>query len=101
METETIFGFLATATGITVASVGLPIQLLKNYKRKSVEGLSLVFWVLAYINGWCWFTYAIVKMQPDIYLIIANIPGLTFMTILLTQFVVYSKNKTIKTFNKD
>ncbi len=93
MEAETILGFVATATGIIVASVGLPIQLLKNYKRKSVEGLSLIFWVLAYVNGWCWFTYAIVKNQPDFFLIVANIPGLIFMTVLLTQFVIYSRNR--------
>ena len=91
MELESMLGFLATATGITVASVGLPMQLIKNYKRKSVEGLSLVFWILAYINGWCWVAYASVKVKPDFFLIIANIPGLFFLTILFLQFYIYTK----------
>ena len=93
MNTETILGFVATTTGITVASVGLPMQLLKNFKRKSVEGLSLVFWVLAYINGWCWVAYASAKIQPDYFLIIANIPGLFFLTILFIQFYIYTKKR--------
>lgn len=93
MDLEIILGFIATTTGITVASVGLPIQLLKNYKRKSVEGLSLVFWVLAYINGWCWLSYASLKVHPDFFMIIANIPGLFFLTVLFLQFYIYTRKR--------
>jgi uncharacterized protein with PQ loop repeat len=85
-------GGAATAMGIIVALVGLPAQIIKNYKNKSTKGLSLSFWLLAYINCWFWLSYGSVKDIPDWFIIIANIPFLLFASIILFQFFLYRKH---------
>ena len=82
-------GGAATAMGIIVALVGLPAQIVKNYKNKSTKGLSISFWLLAYINCWLWLSYGSMKAVPDWYIIIANIPFLCFASIILFQFILY------------
>jgi uncharacterized protein with PQ loop repeat len=86
------FGTAATVMGIIVAIVGLPAQIIKNYKNKSTKGLSISFWLLAYINCWLWLTYGSTMDIPDLYIIIANIPFLFFTSIILFQFFLYRKN---------
>ena len=89
MTIEDILGTAACCMGVIVALVGLPIQIVKNYRRKSVEGISIVFWVLVYLNGWLWLAYGYSMSDIDWYLIAANAPGLFFVSILLIQFYMY------------
>jgi len=94
MTLENILGTAACCMGVSVALVGLPIQILKNYRRKSVEGISFAFWILAYLNGWLWTAYASSKIAIDWYMIAANIPGLFFTSVLLFQFYKYRNRGT-------
>lgn len=89
MTAEQFFGTGAMVLGVLGGFIGLPLQILKNWKRKSVEGLSLTFWVIVYTNTWFWVLYAVSKDKTDWYLIVANMPGLVFVSVLLGQFVWY------------
>ncbi|MCC6354275.1 MAG: PQ-loop repeat-containing protein [Verrucomicrobiae bacterium] len=89
MTAEQFFGTGAMVLGFVGGCIGLPVQLLKNWQRKSVEGLSLTFWVILYTNVWFWLLYAFSKVQTDWYLVVANVPGLVFISVLLGQFAWY------------
>jgi len=93
MSIESIMGVAACSACIAIALVGLPIQVYKNYKRKSVKGLSLVFWVLCYVNGWLWVGYGYSKSIIDWYMIAANIPGIFIVSFLFFQFYIYSGDR--------
>ncbi len=89
MTAEQFFGTGAMALAVLGGFIGLPMQIYKNWQRKSVAGLSLTFWTILYTNGWFWILYAFSKAQTDWYLVVANLPGLVFTSILLGQFLRY------------
>lgn len=91
MTAEQFFGTGAMVLGVLGGFIGLPMQIYKNWRRQSVEGLSLTFWVIVYTNVWFWILYAISKDKTDWYLIVANLPGLFFISVLLGQFAWYGK----------
>ena len=49
-----IVGFLTTTVAILVKVIGLPDQIKKIYKRKSTEGISTVFFLLAFVSYLLW-----------------------------------------------
>ncbi|HPA16949.1 MAG TPA: PQ-loop repeat-containing protein [Verrucomicrobiae bacterium] len=89
MTAEQFFGTGAMVLAVLGGFIGLPMQILKNWQRKSVAGLSLTFWMILYTNGWFWILYALSKDKVDWYLIIANLPGLFFISVMLGQFAWY------------
>lgn len=89
MSAEQFFGTGAMVLGVLGGCIGLPVQLYKNWQRKSCEGLSLTFWLILYTNVWFWVMYAFSKVQTDWYLFVANVPGLVFISVLLWQFGWY------------
>lgn len=89
MTAEQFFGTGAMTLAVLGGFIGLPMQIYKNWQRKSVAGLSLTFWLILYTNGWFWLLYAFSKEKTDWYLVVANMPGLVFVSILLGQFTWY------------
>lgn len=84
-------GILATVASLMIVVLGLPAQIIKNYHRKSCDGLapSLVYsacctYTLWSIYGWT---------KPDWFLAIAQTPGCVLVFVLLVQLKVYGRGR--------
>ena len=86
-----IVGFLTTTVAILVKVVGLPDQIKKIYMRKSTEGISTVFFLLAFVSYFLWTIHGI--FQKDNVLIIGQGAGMITTAIILAQIFVYRKKK--------
>ena len=89
MNIENVIGVAATTMGLIVACIGLPIQIIKNYKNKSTNGLSFSLWTLGLINGSLWLSYGFIKPRIDWFIVTSNIPGVFFTCVMLLQFYLY------------
>jgi uncharacterized protein with PQ loop repeat len=88
MNTETI-GLIATIITTIYTIFGLPSQLLKNYRNKSVEGVSLFMSIMLVFVFLSWVLYALAK--NDYYILISNTPGFIGSLVLVVQFYLYRK----------
>jgi uncharacterized protein with PQ loop repeat len=86
-----IIGFLTTIVAILVKVIGLPDQIKKIYKRKSTEGISTIFFILAFISYFLWTTHGI--FEKDNVLIIGQGVGMITTGIILAQIFTYRKKK--------
>ena len=86
-----IVGFFTTTVAILVKIVGLPDQIKKIYKRKSTEGISMIFFILAFLSYFLWTIHGI--FQKDNVLIIGQGAGMITTGIILTQIFIYRKKK--------
>lgn len=84
-----IIGLLTLIFGILVKVIGFPDQIIKNYKRKSTEGLSTKFIVLSVIVYLLWTIHGI--LQNDWVLIIGQGLGIVTTGFILFQIVLYRK----------
>ena len=86
---NSIIGIVATLASLIVIFFGLPAQILKNYRRKSTEGLSnnLIYSACSCYATWCLYGWT----KPDYFLIIAQTPGIILSLILLYQLFLYKK----------
>jgi uncharacterized protein with PQ loop repeat len=90
---ERIFGFLAVTSSFYAILIGLTFQVWNNYKRKSVEGFSLHFFISVYVLYFLWMSYGLSKRPIDYFLVMPNCFGLCIGAMLLYQFVVYRRPK--------
>ena len=86
-----IVGSLTLVVGILVKIIGLPDQIRKNYNRKSTEGLSTTFMILALISYSLWTLHGI--LRKDIVLIIGQGLGIFTTSIIIWQILKYRKKK--------
>lgn len=86
-----IIGTLTLIVGILVKLLGFPDQFLKNHKRKSTEGLSSVFIILAFISYLLWTLHGI--FQNDIVLIIGQGLGVLTTGAIVYQIIIYKPKK--------
>ena len=86
-----IVGFLTLVVGILVKIIGLPDQIKKNYNRKSTEGLSTTFMILALISYSLWTLHGI--LRKDIVLIVGQGLGIFTTSIIVWQIFKYRKKK--------
>ena len=84
-----IVGFLTTTVAILVKVIGLPDQIKKIYKRKSTEGISTVFFLLAFVSYLLWTIHGF--FQQDKVLIIGQGAGMITTAIILAQIFIYRK----------
>ena len=91
MATVEAVGLIATGVTLIYLGLGLPAQIIKNYKGKSVEGLSKFLYIALFLTAVSWITYAILK--PDYYILVSNIPGVIAGGIILIQFCLPSYSK--------
>jgi uncharacterized protein with PQ loop repeat len=89
MLTVDILGWLAMVSSILYLCFGLPMQIIKNYKKKSTQGLSLMLIVFCAITLVMWSLYAWHSNPIDWYILGANLPGFFFSLVLLFQFWLY------------
>lgn len=86
-----VVGFLTLVVGILVKVIGLPDQIRKNYNRKSTEGLSTTFMILALLSYSLWTLHGI--LRNDIVLIVGQGLGIFTTSIIIWQIFKYRKKK--------
>lgn len=84
-----IIGILATIASLTIVLLGLPAQIVKNYRRKSCDGLAPSLVYSACFSYTLWSLYGWTK--PDWFLAIAQTPGCVLALVLLFQLLIYGK----------
>lgn len=84
-----IIGFLTTIVAILVKVIGLPDQIKKIYNRKSTEGISTIFFILAFISYVLWTIHGF--FQKDNVLIIGQGAGMITTGVILAQIFFYRK----------
>jgi len=84
-----IVGAVTVIIGILVKLLGFPDQFLKNHRRKSTEGLSTIFFVLAFISYLFWTLHG--YFQKDWVLIIGQGMGVLTTGAIVYQIIVYRK----------
>lgn len=86
-----IIGILTVVIGILVKIIGFPDQFMKNYKRKSTEGLSSVFILLAFVSYILWTIHG--YLQNDLVLVVGQGVGILTTGMIVFQLVYYRKKK--------
>ena len=86
-----IIGTLTLIIGVLVKLLGFPDQFLKNYKRKSTEGLSSIFMTLSFTSYSLWTLHGI--FQKDIVLIIGQGLGVLTTGAIIYQIISYKQKK--------
>ena len=89
MEIIQILGYNASLAGLLGVVIGLVTQVIKNWRRKSCEGLSLWWITLAGYSYFSWLMYGF--FRQDIFLTIPQSLGTLCMIIILGQFWIYRK----------
>ena len=84
-----IIGTTATIITLLYTVLGLPTQIIKNNKLKSVNGISRFMSVMLLLTFTSWVIYAITK--NDYYILISNLPGAICALIILFQFYWFRK----------
>lgn len=72
---------------LAVTCLGLTAQVRKNYKKKSVDGLSFFYFSLLAISYTFWSIYGF--SQHDLVLIIPMSLGMLMSWVVVSQFVTY------------
>lgn len=94
MDKATLIGVIGTATtiiAVLVKFVGLPDQVIKNYKRKSTEGLSVPFFLLGLLSYALWTFYGILK--GDKVVALGQGAGVLTMGVIAYQIWLYRKKQ--------
>ncbi len=86
-----IIGILTVFIGILVKIIGFPDQFMKNYKRKSTEGLSSMFILLAFVSYILWTIHG--YLQNDLVLVVGQGVGILTTGMIVFQLVHYRKKK--------
>lgn len=86
-----LIGVLTTIVAILVKVIGLPDQIRKIYRRKSTEGISTLFFLLAFLSYLLWTIHGI--LQKDNVLVIGQGVGLITTGVIIGQIIIYRKKK--------
>lgn len=86
-----LVGGATVVVGILVKLIGFPDQFLKNYKRKSTEGLSTLFFLLAFLSYILWTLHGV--FQRDWVLILGQGVGVLTTGAIVCQIILYRKKK--------
>jgi len=86
-----IIAILTVVIGILVKIIGFPDQFMKNYRKKSTEGLSTIFISLAFVSYILWTIHG--YLQNDLVLVIGQGVGILTTGMIVFQIVHYRKKK--------
>lgn len=81
---------ITVVLSLIVTGLGLTSQVLKNKKRRSMEGLSFFYFFILAISYSFWSIYGFT--QNDLVLIIPMSTGMVVSWVVVVQFFIY-KNK--------
>jgi len=85
-----IIKIFTVALSLIVTGLGLTSQVRKNFKRKSVEGLSVFYFSILAISYSFWSIYGVIQKDPV--LIIPMSLGMLVSWIIVVQFMLYKKS---------
>ncbi len=94
---EYTLGMIAMTLGLIVTLLGFPMQILKNWKTKTADDLSLPMWALSFFSSLSWVLYGYFREHPDYFLVVPSLFGSFFAGIIIAQIIRY-KNQS-KTSN--
>ena len=80
---------ITVVLSLVVTGLGLTSQVKKNFKRKSVEGLSFFYFLILAVSYSFWSIYGF--SQQDLVLIIPMTLGAIMSWVVVGQFLVYRK----------
>lgn len=86
-----VVGFFTVILSVLTKIVGLPDQIKINYKRKSTEGLSVVFFLLGFLSYVLWTVYGI--LTNDLVVALGQGVGVITMGIVAFQIYIYRGKK--------
>lgn len=89
MSTLSVVGSLAMLASLVIIVLGIPAQIIKNYRRKSCDGLAPSLIYSASVTYFLWSMYA--WMKPDWFLAVAQTPGCVLSLVLIFQLLRYKK----------
>ena len=82
---------LTVVVWILVKAIGFPHQFKLNYKRKSTKGVSVIFYLLAFLSYILWTVHWF--LQDDRVLILGQWIGVITTGMIVVQIILYRKNK--------
>lgn len=85
----TTIKILTVILSLIVTGLGLTSQVIKNYLRKSMEGLSFFYFFILAVSYSFWSIYGF--SQRDLVLIIPMTLGTIVSWVVVVQFFVYKK----------
>ena len=88
-----ILGTIACGSSLLYMVFGIPTQILKVYRRKSTDGLSLFMTCTLLATTTAWVIYSI--PIKNYFIMIANVPGAIAALIILFQFWWYRGRRPI------
>lgn len=89
LEIAVLVAFLTVIFGLLSKIIGFPDQIRKNYKRKSTEGLSTIFIIIAVASYILWTLHGF--FINDWVLIVGQGLGIITTGIILLQIIYYRK----------
>ncbi|HJO95623.1 MAG TPA: SemiSWEET family transporter [Victivallales bacterium] len=84
-----VFGWTASIITIIYTAIGLPAQIIKNFKAGTASGLSLFLFVFLFLTFTSWVVYGIFK--PDWFIVVPNGLGAICAFILVCQILYYNR----------
>ena len=86
-----IIGFLTVLLSFLSKIIGHPDQIKKNYRRKSTDGISVRFYILAFLS-YCFLTlYGV--LENDFFIALGQFLGILTTGTVLTQILLYRNNR--------
>ncbi len=84
-----IVGILTTVLSLSTKLIGFPDQIKKNHARKSTEGISSAFFILAFLSYLLWTIHGILQNDWVVYL--GQGLGVITTGVILWQIYLYKK----------
>ena len=90
---------IASIITLALIFLGLPSQILKIYKKQSMDGISLFFFSVSFLTwmSWCFYGY----ISNSLFMAIAQGLGGVMTAIILIQFFLYRKNPNLDQLKND
>lgn len=88
-----ILGFIAAGITTIYTLIGVPSQVMKNYKRKSTEGLALLSVGILFVGFVVWVFYALSMEEVNYFILIPNALGAIGNAVILGQMTFYKSKK--------
>ncbi len=82
-----IVGIIAAVVTFALVSIGIALQIGKNFQNKSTRGISFPFFVLSFITWSAWSIYGL--LLGDVLMSVAQGIGALTTLIILFQFFLY------------
>lgn len=99
IDITAIVGFLTVLCSFAVKFIGFPAQFQKIRKTKTIEGLSISLFAIAFVSYILWTLYGILK--NDIVTILGQGVGIIVTGAILVQMYRFRNNNKADNFNKE